>query len=353
LKICGIFNLQLSGTSRRSELHEKFKNENNLAREPNMEAIVIDEYGDRSVLKLDQIETPTPGEGELLVKVFACGVNPVDYKIRAGMIGLPRTFPSVLGYDVSGQVADVGSGVRRFKAGDDVFFSGLITDNGGYAEYCVVNEDIASQKPANVSHIEAATIPLSGQTAWEGLFERAGAAAGESVLIHAGAGGVGSLAIQLAKWKGLTVFSTATQSHHIEMIRRLGADHVINYKEADFVEVIQEQTAGHGVDVVFDTVGGDVFGRNFDALKIYGRAVCIVEREAPYPLLGAWFKNATIHTLFMERKRERLDQLAHLVSDGKLKPVVGETLPLADAARAHEMVEAGHVGGKVVLVITD
>ena len=316
-----------------------------------MKAIVIHQYGDRSVLSLEQIPTPTPGDGELLVKVFACGVNPVDYKIRAGMIGLPRSFPSVLGYDVSGQVAEVGSGVRRFKAGDDVFFSGLITDNGGYAEYCVVNESIVSQKPANVSHIEASTIPLSGQTAWEALFERAGVKAGESVLIHAGAGGVGSLAIQLAKWKGLTVFTTAGQPQHIEMVRQFGADHVINYKEADFVEVVQRQTHGDGVDVVFDTVGGDVFGRNFEALKVYGRAVCIVEREAPYPLLGAWFKNATIHTLFMERNRERLDQLANLVSEGRLKPVVEKTLPLADAARAHEMVEGGHVGGKVVLVV--
>jgi len=316
-----------------------------------MKAIVIHQYGDRSVLSLEQIPTPTPGDGELLVKVFACGVNPVDYKIRAGMIGLPRSFPSVLGYDVSGQVAEVGSGVRRFKAGDDVFFSGLITDNGGYAEYCVVNESIVSQKPTNVSHIEAAAIPLSGQTAWEALFERAGVKAGESVLIHAGAGGVGSLAIQLAKWKGLTVFTTAGQPQHIEMARQLGADHVINYKEADFVEVVQRQTHGDGVDIVFDTVGGDVFGRNFEALKVYGRAVCIVEREAPYPLLGAWFKNATIHTLFMERNRERLDQLANLVSEGRLKPVVETTLPLADAARAHEMVEGGHVGGKVVLVV--
>ena len=316
-----------------------------------MEAILIHEYGDRSVLKLEQIETPAPGEGELLVNVFACGVNPVDYKIRSGMIGLPRTFPSVLGYDVSGQVATVGSGVQHFRAGDEVFFSGLITDNGGYAEYCVVNENIVSHKPASVTHTEAATIPLSGQTAWEALFERACAAAGESVLIHAGAGGVGSLAVQLAKWKGLTVFSTASQPQHLEMIRRLGADHVINYKEADFVEVIREQTAGQGVDIVFDTVGGDVFGRNFDALKVYGRAVCIVEREAPYPLLGAWFKNATIHTLFMERNRDRLDQLAKLAGDGKLKPVVGETLPLADAARAHERLEAGHVGGKVVLKV--
>ncbi len=316
-----------------------------------MKAIVIHQYGDRSVLSLEQIPTPTPGDGELLVKVFACGVNPVDYKIRAGMIGLPRSFPSVLGYDVSGQVAEVGSGVRRFKAGDDVFFSGLITDNGGYAEYCVVNESIVSQKPTNVSHIEAAAIPLSGQTAWEALFERAGVKAGESVLIHAGAGGVGSLAIQLAKWKGLTVFTTAGQPQHIEMVRQFGADHVINYKEADFVEVVQRQTHGDGVDVVFDTVGGDVFGRNFEALKVYGRAVCIVEREAPYPLLGAWFKNATIHTLFMERNRERLDQLANLVSEGRLKPVVEKTLPLADAARAHEMVEGGHVGGKVVLVV--
>lgn len=316
-----------------------------------MKAIVIHQYGDRSVLSLEQIPTPTPGDGELLVKVFACGVNPVDYKIRAGMIGLPRSFPSVLGYDVSGQVAEVGSGVRRFKAGDDVFFSGLITDNGGYAEYCVVNESIVSQKPANVSHIEASTIPLSGQTAWEALFERAGVKAGESVLIHAGAGGVGSLAIQLAKWKGLTVFTTAGQPQHIEMVRQFGADHVINYKEADFVEVVQRKTHGDGVDVVFDTVGGDVFGRNFEALKVYGRAVCIVEREAPYPLLGAWFKNATIHTLFMERNRERLDQLANLVSEGRLKPVVEKTLPLADAARAHEMVEGGHVGGKVVLVV--
>ena len=318
-----------------------------------MKAIVIHQYGDWGVLGLEQIATPTPGDGDLLVKVFACGVNPVDYKIRSGMIGLPRRFPSVLGYDVSGQITEIGSSVRRFKVGDEVFFSGQITDNGGYAEYCVVNESIVSYKPENISHTEAATIPLSGQTAWEALFERAAVEAGENVLIHAGAGGVGSLAIQLAKWKGLTVFTTASQPQHIEMARQFGADHVINYKEADFVEVVHQQTNGRGVDVVFDTVGGEVFGRNFKALKVYGRTVCIVEREAPYPLLEAWFKNATIHTLFMERNLERLDQLAHLVSEGRLKPVVGMALPLADAARAHEMVEGGHVGGKVVLVVND
>ena len=318
-----------------------------------MKAIVIHQYGDRNVLNLEKIATPTPGDSELLVKVFACGVNPVDYKIRSGMIGLPRSFPSVLGYDVSGQVTEVGSGVNRFKAGDDVFFSGQITDNGGYAEYCVVDESIVSRKPENISHTEAAAIPLSGQTAWEALFERAGVKSGESVLIHAAAGGVGSLAIQLAKWKGLTVFTTASQPQHIEMARQFGADHVINYRETDFVEVVQQHTNGNGVDVVFDTVGGDVFGSNFKALKVYGRAVCIVEREAPYPLLDAWFKNATIHTLFMERNRDRLDQLANLVNEGRLKPVVGKTLPLADAARAHEMVEGGHVTGKVVLVVND
>ncbi|MBT8369168.1 MAG: zinc-binding dehydrogenase [Deltaproteobacteria bacterium] len=318
-----------------------------------MNAIVIHQYGGRSVLSMEQIDIPTPGDGELLVKVFACGVNPVDYKIRAGMIGLPREFPSILGYDISGRVAKVGKGVNRFKPDDDVFFSGQITDNGGYAEYCVVNESIVARKPENISHPAAATIPLSGQTAWEALFERAGVKAGESVLIHAGAGGVGSLAIQLAKWKGLTVFTTASQPQHIEMARQFGADHVINYKEADFVEAVHQQTNGDGVDVVFDTVGGDVFGRNFEALKVHGRAVCIVEREAPYPLLGAWFKNATIHTLFMERNRERLDQLAKLVREGRLKPVVETTLPLTDAARAHEMVEGGHVGGKVVLVVGD
>lgn len=316
-----------------------------------MKAVVIHQYGDRSVLRLEQIATPTPGAGELLVKVFACGVNPVDYKIRSGMIGLPRSFPSVLGYDVSGQVVEVGSGVQRFKAGDDVFFCGQITDNGGYAEYCTVAESIVSHKPENLSHPEAATIPLSGQTAWEALFERANAQSGENVLIHAAAGGVGSLAIQLAKWRGLTVFTTASQPQHMEMAKQLGADHVINYQKTDFVESVLAQTDGNGVDVVFDTVGGDVFGRNFDALKIRGRAVCIVEREEPYPLLGAWFKNATIYTLFMERDRERLDQLANLVSEGRLKPVVGTMLPLADVARAHEMVEGRHVTGKVVLVV--
>ena len=318
-----------------------------------MKAIVIHQYGDQSVLSLEQIATPKPGDSELLIKVFACGVNPVDYKIRSGMIGLPRSFPSVLGYDVSGQVAEVGSGVTRFKVGDEVFFSGQITDNGGYAEYCTVDESIVSLKPENVSHPEAATIPLSGQTAWEALFERAEAKKGETVLIHAGAGGVGSLAIQLAKWKGLTVFTTASQPQHIEMAQQLGADHVINYRETDFVEVVLKQTNGTGVDVVFDTVGGEVFGRNFDALKIQGRAVCIVEREAPYPLLGAWFKNATIYTLFMERNRERLDELAGLVFEGILKPVLGKTMPLEDAARAHLMIEEGHVGGKIVLSVND
>jgi NADPH2:quinone reductase len=321
-----------------------------------MRAVAISKFGGIDTLKVTDIPKPSPAQGELLVKVFACGVNPVDYKIRQGHLNMPFTFPLVLGYDVSGVVEAVGEGVEDFEPGDEVFYSPELLTQGAYAEYHVVNESIVALKPEGYSHVEAASVPLAGCTAWQALFDRAAVQSGDVVLIHAAAGGVGSAALQLASWAGCEVIATASRENRA-FLEELGADMVIDYLASDFVHSVMDATAGEGVDVVMDNVGGEVFVRSFEALAQNGCVVSIVpEGFGNLPLeslVPAFFKNAQAHFHFMQRDRAALDSLARLMERGYLDPVVEEVLPLEDVAKAHERLETGHGRGKIVLEIVE
>ena len=319
-----------------------------------MKAIVIESFGGPELLKMVDLPKPKPGPGQVLVRIQACGLNPVDYKIRKGLLPMEFAFPLVLGYEASGVVEAVGDEVEDLDPGDEVFYTSELGSQGSYAEYQAVDAELVALKPVDLTHAEAASVPLAGCTAWQALFHRAGAQSGEMVLIHGGAGGVGSLAVQLAAWAGCDVMATCGPTN-AELVAEMGADLVIDYTAKDFVAEALEATDGEGVDVVFDTVGGETFVRSLDALGHGGCLVSIVPENLSgfslEALAPAFFKNAEIHVHMMERDVETLDSLARLLERGFLTPLVTETLPFdaAKVAEAHRALETGHTRGKIVI----
>jgi len=308
-----------------------------------MTAVRIHDFGGRDVLKLEQIPRPKPGTGEMLIRVYAAGVNPVDWKIRAGhargMIkdGLPFT----LGFDVSGVVEDMGEGVTQFKVGDEVFAYLSLSRGGGYAEYAIVKFAEAAKKPAKIPHVEAAAVPLAALTAWQALFDTAHLEKGQTVLIHAGAGGVGSFAVQLAKWKGAHVIATASKDN-LNFLRQIGADEAIDYKSQKFEEAVKD------VDVVLDPVGGQTQADSFKVLKKGGMLVSIV--GAPSRKLADQF-GVRVAGILVKPESNELAQIAQLIDEGHVKPIVSHVFPLAEVAKAHEQSESGHTRGKIVLEV--
>ena len=314
-----------------------------------MKAITISNYGDTEVLKLEEVSKPKPNGREILIKVYATSINPVDYKIRSGGIQRGVDFPQILGFDVSGVVEEIGNLVTDLKVGDEVFYlPRIIGWQGAYSEYHLVEESIVAKKPLNLSHPEAASIPLVGCTSWDALIERAQIKLGETVLIHAGAGGVGSFAIQLAKACGCYVFSTCSNKN-LDFVKNLGADRVIDYKNEDFVKIIMNETNNIGVDVVFDTIGGETLTKNIEATRHFGRISTIV--RAPANLDKASFKNITIHHVFVQSGRHKLDEIRKLIEREQIKPVIDSIIELKDIPKAHEKIEKGGVRGKIVVKI--
>jgi NADPH:quinone reductase-like Zn-dependent oxidoreductase len=309
-----------------------------------MTAVRVHEPGGREVLKVEQAPRPVPGNGEMLVRVHAAAINPVDWKMRKG--GRGRTGGAegfILGFDISGIVDQVGPGVTKFKAGDAVFAMLGLQRGGGYAEYAVVKEDEAAMKPAKASHVEAAAVPLAALTAWQALFDTAHLDKGQTVLIHAGAGGVGHFAIQLAKWKGAHVIATASKDN-LDFLKQLGADEAIDYRNQKFEDVAKD------VDVVLDSIGGDTQQRSFSVLKKGGMLVSIVGRPGAQKASDAGVRAAGI---LVKPNSDELARIAKLIDDGQVKPIVSKTFPLADVAQAHELSETGHARGKIVLVVSD
>lgn len=304
-----------------------------------MKAIRIHQYGGPEVLAQVELQRPTPGPDEVLIKVHAASVNPFDWKVRAGYMKdfLPLTFPTTLGWDVSGTVAEVGADVTRFKRGDEVFTR--LENGGGYAEYAVAREAIVARKPGSLDHVQAAAVPTAGLTAWQALFEVGQLTAGQMVLIHAAAGGVGNFAVQFAKARGAHVIGTAS-ARNLAFIRELGADEAVDYQKTRFEDVVRE------VDVVLDTIGGDTQERSFKALKKGGTLVSIV--QPPSPELAAKYG---VRALFYGAHPSSSDlaKIAALIDSGKVKTVVDTILPLAEARRAHELSQGGHARGKIVL----
>jgi NADPH:quinone reductase-like Zn-dependent oxidoreductase len=306
-----------------------------------MKAIRIHQYGGPEVLAQVEMQRPAPGANEVLIKVKAASVNPFDWKVRAGYMKdfLPLTFPATLGLDVSGTVEEVGPGAARFKRGDEVYVSLEMGAGGGYAEYVVAKETIVAEKPGTLNHVQAAGVPVAGLTAWQTLFEVAQLRAGQKVLIHAAAGGVGNFAVQFAKAKGAYVIGTAS-SRNQAFLGELGVDKAVDYQKTRFEDVV------HDADVVLDTIGGDTQERSFKALKKGGILVSIV--QPPSQELAAKYG---VRALFYggHPSSSNLTEIARLIDAGKVKTVVETVLPLAEARRAHELSQNGHARGKIVL----
>jgi NADPH:quinone reductase-like Zn-dependent oxidoreductase len=305
-----------------------------------MKAIRIHQYGGPEVVAQVEMQRPNPGANEVLIKVHAAGVNPADWKIRAGYMKefLPLTFPATLGTDVSGTVEEVGPGAAQFKRGDEVYAS-LGLEGGGYAEYAVAKEAIIARKPGTLDHANAAAIPVAGLTAWQALFEVAQLRAGQKVLIHAAAGGVGNFAVQFAKAKCAYVIGTASSKNHA-FLHELGVDEAVDYQKTRFEDVVRD------ADVVLDTIGGDIQERSFKTLKKGGILVSIV--QPPSPELAA--KHGVRAQFYgAHPSSSDLTEIAKLIDSGKVKTVVETVLPLAEARRAHELSQRGHARGKIVL----
>ncbi|WP_394841897.1 NADP-dependent oxidoreductase [Pendulispora brunnea] len=333
-----------------------------------MKAFAIDRYGGPEMLSLRDLPEPEPGPGDLLVEIRAASVNPVDFKIRSGGVKVlvKDRFPLVLGSDVSGVVMRVGPGVTRFAPGDEVFARLRKDRIGGFAERVLVDEAFAVRKPAKLTHAEAASIPLVGLTAYQALIEIAKLEKGQRVLIHAGSGGVGTFAIQLARHLGATVATTAS-SRNRALVEGLGASEVVDYKTQRFEEVVAP------CDVVFDTQGGETLERSFRIVK-EGGAVVTVGGKPDAKFAKAWGLNpvivlalgflmrkvtrlarerrATFEYLFMRPDAEQLARIAALLDDGVIRPVVDRTFPFAQTKEALAYVESGRAVGKVVVEMT-
>ena len=320
-----------------------------------MKALILKSFGGPQAFELREVPKPVPQAGQVLVRVHATSINPLDFQVRRGDYPDLVQLPAITGHDVSGVVEAVGPGVTNFVPGDEVWYTPQIFDGqGSYAEYHVAAESIVGKKPAALSHLEAASLTLVGGTAWEALVVRAALRVGETILIHGGAGGVGHVAIQLAKAIGAKVFTTVREANS-EFARRMGADVVIDYEKEDYVEAILRETAGRGVDVVFDTIGGNTLSRSPDALAQLGRVVSIVDISMPQNLVQAWGKNASYHFVFTRQNRGKLDELSALIERGQLRPHVGAVYSLADIPLAHARLESPNNGiqGKIAIAIED
>nr|WP_315424754.1 NADP-dependent oxidoreductase [uncultured Pedobacter sp.] len=308
-----------------------------------MKAVRIHEFGGPEVLSIDEIPVPQPAPDEVLIKVHATSVNPVDWKIREGhrKVKFPGKLPLTLGWDVSGTIEALGEKVSAFRKGDEVYGRPDPTKNGAYAEYIVVKANIISIKPTSIGHTEAAAVPLAGLTAWQALFDHGLLKPGQKVLIHAAAGGVGTYAVQFAKWKGAYVIGTAS-STNIDFLKRLGADEVIDYKMEDF------ETALSDVDLVIDTIGGETQLKSLTILKAGGRVITTLMPEF---VAEARAKNVHLIGFMAQSIPDQLTEIATLIDSGKVKPIIEKVLPFTSARQAQTESEQGHTRGKIVLQV--
>jgi NADPH:quinone reductase-like Zn-dependent oxidoreductase len=331
-----------------------------------MRAMTIRAYGDPGVLHEEEVPKPSPGERDLLVRVHAAAVNPVDWKIRSGGQRniIHYRFPWILGLDVSGVVEAVGPRVTGFSVGDEVWSSPTHRRPGSYAEYTCIDEREAARKPKNLGHVEAASIPLVGLTAYQCLVEKGKLRSGQTVLVHAGSGGVGAFAVQLAKHLGATVITTCS-AKNADFVRELGADRVVDYTKESFGDVV------HDVDLVLDSLGEPAFEGNLRAVRRGGRISNItvdlsrhVERYGPFlSVFTVAGRMIAMHVVPFVKKGVRfrhvikrsdgaqLAEIATLVEQGAIRPTIDRVLPLAQAAEAHRLSETHHARGKIVLEV--
>lgn len=314
-----------------------------------MKAVVIKEFGGPEKLELCDMPKPEPGPGQVLVRLRATSINPVDCKIRnnGGWAGVPM--PAILGYDAAGTVEAVGANVQNLAPGDDVFYSARIFGRQGtYAQYHVEDADIVAHKPANVNFEEAAVIPLAGMTAYDSVITFFQIKPGDTVLIHAGAGGVGSMAVQLAKAAGAYVIATGRQENEA-FIRSLGADVVIDYRNVKFEDELNRLTANQGVDAAFDTIGGDTVSRSIGCVRPFGKLATVVGISGS--IGGMQMRNLSLYYGFMERTPVKIEAMRVLAERRQIQPVIDNVYDLADIAAAHQRIEAGGMKGKIVVRI--
>ena len=305
-----------------------------------MKAVRIHAFGGHEVLRYEDVPRPEPRADQMLVRVHAAGVNPVDWKIRQGLLG-QDPLPQVMGSDFSGVIEARGPDVQEVQVGEAVF--GTVADeSGSYAEYALTTIPQVAKKPAALDHIQAAALPIASMTAWQALFDKANLQAGQKVLIHAASGGVGGFAVQFYNWKKAHVIGTASAQSH-NFVKQLGADEVIDYRSARFEELVKD------VDVVLDTIGGETQERSLKVLKRGGILVSIVQPPSEQKA-----KAAGVRAVFMRSDLNRGDQLARiadLVVSGGVKVNVETVLPLSEARKAQELSQSGHTRGKIVLEV--
>lgn len=306
-----------------------------------MKAAIIDGY--QAPIEIGTVATPGLEDDSVLLAVHAAGINPIDDILRSGDMKdmMPLTFPHVMGYDVSGTVVDVGKDVTRFQVGDAVFARPNQEDAGAIAEFARVRASELAHKPRTLSHVEAASVPLAGLTAWQALITRGKLKAGEKVLIHAGSGGVGTFAIQIAGHVGAHIATTCS-GRHADLVRSLGADVVIDYETEVFDELLSDY------DLVFDMLGGDLLKRSFKVLKPGGMMVSIKgqDTEELAPEFGVrfdWF--------LMDPDGAMLGELGRLIDAGAVQPIVGRTFPMEQSGAAYVELANGHAAGKIVVTV--
>lgn len=311
---------------------------------PTMKAVRFHAYGGPEALVYEDAPKPEPAAGEVIVKVHAASVNPIDWKVRAGHLKGFRDYPLpfILGWDVSGVVESCGADVTRWRPGDEVYSRPDGARNGAYAEYIAVREGELARKPVKLDHVHSAAIPLAGLTAWQALFDTAGLQAGQKVLIHAAAGGVGHFAVQFAKLKDLYVAGTASGRNQ-DFLKRLGCDLPINYETNPFEDVV------HEFDAVIESMGGEIRKRSWKVLKKGGIMVCLIGPPASEEDAKAHGSRTAL--IWGQMKADQLAEIANLADAGRFHTEIAAVFPLREAAQAHKMSETEHVRGKIVLQV--
>ncbi len=310
-----------------------------------MKAVRIHAYGGPEVLVYEDAPRPEPEPGQVLIRVHAAGINPIDYKIRAGSAKnwLKHMLPLIPGWDVSGVIEVTADGASHLEVGGEVYGMLDFRRDGAYADYVTAPAAIIARKPASLDHVRAAAVPLAALAAWQCLFDLAGLSAGQTILVHGAAGGVGHYVVQLAKWKGAKVIGTAADPD-ADFVRGLGADEVIDYEAQRF-----EQAVGD-VDVVFDPIGGELQRLSWQVLKKGGVLVSTLGISSPE--VAAEF-DVRGEGLSVRPDSTELTAIAELIDEGRIKPAVTAVFPLAEAAKAHTLLESGQARGKVVLKVRD
>jgi len=312
--------------------------------QPMMKAIVVHEYGGAEVLHYEEAPRPQPNDNEVLIRVLAASVNPVDAAIRSGKYAeyFHTKLPLIPGMDAAGVIEKAGSKITALKAGDPVYAFFTLREEGGYAEFALAKEGEVARKPSSITYEEAAAVPAAGSTAWQALVDAAKLGAGQTVLIHGGSGGVGHFAIQIAKARGARVIATASTANQ-EFLKKLGVDQAIDYTATKFEDVVKD------VDVVLDAVGGDTLRRSYSVVKKGGIIVTIAGEPDQAALDAHGIRGVSISAA---PKSETFAELTRLIEDGKVKPVVTQVFPLAEVAKAQEQIATRHTRGKIILRVS-